>query len=127
MIANAVRQGAYLNPTLHYEWGGMSRRAGPRELEDYRVISNPDLVYFPRNMSDSILARNRQIKNFSSRYDSMPWVPKLPAQDRAEFESLLKQAIAVDPGARPEWRLANLVMQKRARRLLARADELFPE
>jgi hypothetical protein len=41
MIADAVRRGAYLNPTLHYEWGGMSRRALQRELEDYRVLSNP--------------------------------------------------------------------------------------
>ena len=24
MIADAVRRGAYLNPTLHYEWGGAS-------------------------------------------------------------------------------------------------------
>ena len=47
MIADAVRRGAYLNPTLHYEWGGMSRRAAARELEDYHALSNPDLVYFP--------------------------------------------------------------------------------
>lgn len=46
---------------------------------------------------------------------------------RQEFERLLNQALAVDPGAQPEWRLANLVMQRRARRLLGRADELFPE
>jgi hypothetical protein len=86
MIADAVRRGAYLNPTLHYEWGGMSRRARARELEDYLVISNPDLVYFPRNISDSILARQRQIKNFSSRYENMPWVARLPAEDRKQFE-----------------------------------------
>lgn len=47
--------------------------------------------------------------------------------DRAEFQALLKRALAVDPDAQPEWRLANLVMQRRARRLLAHADELFPE
>ncbi len=46
---------------------------------------------------------------------------------RGEFQALLRQALAVDPDARPEWRLANLVMQRRARRLLARTDELFPE
>ena len=86
MIADAVRRGAYLNPTLHYEWGGMSRRARARELEDYLVISNPDLVYFPRNISDSILARQRQIKNFSSRYENMPWVGRLPVEDRKQFE-----------------------------------------
>ncbi|HLK84076.1 MAG TPA: amidohydrolase family protein [Xanthobacteraceae bacterium] len=87
MIADAVRRGVYLNPTMIYEWGGLSRRAAERELEDYRTLSNTDLVYFPRNIADSILARHRQIKNFSSRYDSMPWVHKLPAQDRSEFET----------------------------------------
>src|SRR5262249_62019788 len=85
--ADAVRRGVYMNPTMNYEWGGVSRRSPQRELEDYRIVSNPDLVYFPRNMSESILARNRQIKNFSSRYDSMPWVDKLPAADRKEFEA----------------------------------------
>jgi len=87
MIADAVRRGIYLNPTMIYEWGGLSARAAQRELEDYRTISNPDLVYFPRNVSESILARHRQIKNFSSRYDSMPWIGKLRAQDRSEFET----------------------------------------
>jgi hypothetical protein len=86
-MTDAIRRGVYMNPTMNYEWGGVSRRSPQRELEDYRVISNPDLVYFPRNMSESILARNRQIKNFSSRYDSMPWVDKLPAVDRKEFEA----------------------------------------
>jgi hypothetical protein len=60
MIADAVRRGAWLNPTLHYEWGGLSRRAGLREYEDYLTLSNPDLVYVPRNITDSILARQRQ-------------------------------------------------------------------
>lgn len=46
-------------------------------------------------------------------------------QDRAEFEDLLKRALAIDADARPEWRLANLSMQRRARWLLARADQLF--
>lgn len=48
-------------------------------------------------------------------------------RQRREFEQMLRKALAVDPDARPEWRLANLVMQRRAERLLARADELFPE
>jgi hypothetical protein len=48
-------------------------------------------------------------------------------QDRAQFERLLNQALAVDVNARPRWRLANTVMQRRARWLLARADELIPE
>ena len=48
-------------------------------------------------------------------------------RDRREFETLLGQALAVDASARPEWRIANLVMQRRARWLRAHADELFPE
>lgn len=46
-------------------------------------------------------------------------------QNREEFESLLKQALAVDPDKRLEWRLSNLIMQRRARWLLSREDELF--
>jgi hypothetical protein len=87
MIADAVHRGAYLNPTLHYEWGGMSRRAQQRELEDYRVFSNPDLSYIPRNVVDGILSRQRQIKNFSSRYENTPWISRLPADDRKEFQA----------------------------------------
>ena len=48
-------------------------------------------------------------------------------QDRKEFESLLGRALAIQVDSKPEWRLANLVMQRRARWLLSRADELFLE
>jgi predicted anti-sigma-YlaC factor YlaD len=48
-------------------------------------------------------------------------------RDRREYEALLNQALAVNPDQRPEWRLANLVMQRRARWLLARAETQFPE
>jgi predicted anti-sigma-YlaC factor YlaD len=46
-------------------------------------------------------------------------------QDLKQFESLLRQALAINPDAKPEWRLANLVMQRRARWLLSRTDQLF--
>jgi predicted anti-sigma-YlaC factor YlaD len=46
-------------------------------------------------------------------------------QNRKEFRTLLQQALAVNPDARPEWRLSNLIMQRRARWLLTREDELF--
>ncbi len=49
----------------------------------------------------------------------------VPKQDRAEFESLLKQALAINPDAQPETRLLNLVMQRRGRWLLGRADDLI--
>jgi Amidohydrolase family len=87
LIADAVRRGAALNPTLQYEWGGMSRKAIERELEDYRLLSNPDLSYVPRNVVDGILGRQRQIKNFSTRYENTPWIVRLSADDRKDMET----------------------------------------
>jgi hypothetical protein len=49
----------------------------------------------------------------------------LSKQNKAEFESMLKQALAIDVDAKPEWRLENLIMQERARWLLSRESELF--
>ena len=46
-------------------------------------------------------------------------------QDLAGFKSMLERALAIDPDARPEWRLVNLIMQRRAQWLLSRADDLF--
>lgn len=46
-------------------------------------------------------------------------------QDRNEFQSLLNRALAVDVNAKPEYRLVNLIMQRRAKWLLSRIDELF--
>jgi predicted anti-sigma-YlaC factor YlaD len=49
----------------------------------------------------------------------------VPAQDRAEFERLLKDALAVDPDKDPSSRLVTMITQKRARVLLDRGDEWF--
>lgn len=48
-------------------------------------------------------------------------------QNKKEFQALLEQALAVDVNARTEWRLANLIAQRRARWLLGRTDQLFLE
>ena len=42
-----------------------------------------------------------------------------------EFERLLNRALAVNADDRPEWRLQNLIVQRRARWLLTRTDDLF--
>ncbi len=60
-------------------------------------------------------------------YVSLAESVSVATQDRKEFEGLLQKALAVDPGKRAEQRLSNLLYQKRARWLLARADELFVE
>jgi predicted anti-sigma-YlaC factor YlaD len=46
-------------------------------------------------------------------------------QDAREFKALLERALALNPDAAPEARLVNLVMQRRARWLLSRLDDLF--
>jgi predicted anti-sigma-YlaC factor YlaD len=46
-------------------------------------------------------------------------------QDLKQFEALLQRALAINPDVKPEWRLANLVMQRRAKWLLSRTDQLF--
>lgn len=58
-------------------------------------------------------------------YVSMATSVSVSKQDRAEFELLLNKALAINPDARPEWRLMNTVMQRRARWLLSREDDLF--
>lgn len=46
-------------------------------------------------------------------------------QDRAEFEKLLKMALAVNPDDNPSERLVTLLLQRRAKFLLDQADYLF--
>ncbi len=46
-------------------------------------------------------------------------------QDRKEFQARLDQALAIDVNSKPEWRLNNLVTQRRAGWLEGRADPLF--
>jgi len=58
-------------------------------------------------------------------YVSLAEAVSVRKQDAAEFKRLLEAALAVDPEAHPPWRLANLVMQRRARWLLKRMDEFF--
>jgi predicted anti-sigma-YlaC factor YlaD len=46
-------------------------------------------------------------------------------QKRDEFEELLQRALRIDPAAAPEWRLQNVIAQRRARWLLSRVSDLF--
>jgi predicted anti-sigma-YlaC factor YlaD len=50
-----------------------------------------------------------------------------PAQNAAEFKSMLEKALAIDVDADPATRLANVVAQRRARWLLAHQGDLFLE
>ncbi|MBI1178496.1 hypothetical protein GC207_13765 [bacterium] len=49
----------------------------------------------------------------------------IPTEKRAEFLHMLETALAIDPDVHPEFRLANLIMQERARWLKSRVDDYF--
>ncbi len=49
----------------------------------------------------------------------------IPNQNKAEFKALMDKALEVDVNKRVEWRLLNILMQRRAQWLLSRQDELF--
>jgi predicted anti-sigma-YlaC factor YlaD len=51
----------------------------------------------------------------------------VPAQNMAEFRSLIDKALSIDPDQHPESRLENLIAQRKARWLLDHVDELILE
>jgi len=61
----------------------------------------------------------------ASPFVSLAETVSVQRQDRAEFESMLQRALAIDSDARPEWRLQNLISQRRARWLLGRENDLI--
>src|SRR5258705_5861208 len=61
----------------------------------------------------------------ASPYVTMAQSVSVLTQNRAEFDQLLKQELAVDPDKDPTQRLATLVLQRRARMLLERENDLF--
>jgi len=77
-----------------------------------------------RHFDRAVSLSNAQL---ASPYVAYAETVSVQKQNRGEFESLLKQALALNPDSRPEWRLSNIVMQRRARWLLSREDELFLE
>ena len=60
-------------------------------------------------------------------YVSYAEAVSVPTGNRAEFDALIGQALAVDVAAAPHARLANELFQRRARALKARAADLFAE
>ncbi len=60
-------------------------------------------------------------------YVSLAEAVAVPGRDRQEFEALLAAALKIDLDAAPEYRLANTLMQRRAKWLLDRTDQLFTE
>jgi predicted anti-sigma-YlaC factor YlaD len=60
-------------------------------------------------------------------YVTLAEAVSIAERNRAEFESLLQGVLKLNTSAKPEWRLANTVMQRRARWLLGRTEKLFAD
>jgi predicted anti-sigma-YlaC factor YlaD len=58
-------------------------------------------------------------------YVSLAMGVSVARQDRAEFEKLMNMALAVDPEANKPERLTTILLQRRAKALLAQVDHLF--
>ncbi len=61
----------------------------------------------------------------ASPYVSLASGISVAEQNRKEFEELLAKALAIDVNQVPRLRLSNVIYQRKARALLARADDLF--
>ena len=128
MIAQLPQVEALINRVMELDesWGDGMAPEFLINLEAARTGANPQQQrermrgYFDRALKLSGGGR-------ASLYVSYAENTCVPAQNRAGFQSLLDQALRVDPDQRPETRLANLIAQRRARRLLGRMDELFLE
>jgi predicted anti-sigma-YlaC factor YlaD len=77
-------------------------------------------TYFIRTME---LAKGKRISPLVSLAENV----SITNQNRAEFNTLLDEALAFDCDTYPESRLVNLLAQKRARQLKALAGSLFLE
>ena len=62
----------------------------------------------------------------ASPYVSLAETVCVGEQKKTEFNQLLDKALAVDVDKKPEWRLLNVMSQRRARWLKSRVDDLFP-
>ena len=63
----------------------------------------------------------------ASPYVALAEAVAIPEQNKMEFRRLLNQALAINADDYPEWRLINLITQRRARWLLDHTDDLILE
>lgn len=90
-----------------------------------RKSVNPDAISRARqHFKKAIEISNGQL---AAPYVALAESVCIPLQDSNEFRTLLNTALEIDTNEKNNFRLANLVMQKRAKWLLNKSDELFTE
>lgn len=87
LIADAVKRGIILNPTLVYELGSQSPSAHKHEMEVYDLFRDRNLMtYFPEDRADGALYKWRSVRNFSTKYESPIAFSNLSPKDFADFQ-----------------------------------------
>jgi len=99
-------------------------------IQEFLISYEPSRPGAARDLEQRIRPHFDRVVELTSGQMAGPYVDyaesvSIAGQNRAEFESMLQKALVVDPDARPEWRLVNVIMQRRARWLLSREDDLF--
>ena len=118
----AVRAILERSLALDPAWGSGAIHEGMITLEGLPTLMGGSPVRAKEHFERAVALSEGQS---AFAYVAMATSVAQPAKDRAAFERLLKSAIAVDVNRRPSLRLANLIAQKRARALLAKAGQLF--
>jgi hypothetical protein len=72
MIRRLVKNGTYINPTLTFEWKGVTPRKAQFELEDTKLLGTPGLQYIPDDERALTLWQYH-------------WTDMRTAEDRARF------------------------------------------
>lgn len=86
-LRDAIGRGVYINPTLGYELGSLSIHAAKHERELFDLHKDPSLAaYYPQNIAQSLLQKQRQIRNFSGKYENLVLLSRLAPEERRELE-----------------------------------------
>jgi hypothetical protein len=87
VVKEAVDRGAYINPTLFFEFGSPPRLAETHESETGALYGDRRLMaYYPRNIADSLVHQVAAFRNFSARYPDLVSSRQVKAEDGKEFE-----------------------------------------
>ena len=140
-LGAAISAGGLDHPELLIEWP-VVRALAERALaldETWGHGSIPELMITVESQGEALGGSEERARRYFARaveiqkgLSPSPYVALATGvvknkQDRAEFSKLIEQALAIDPEQDPSHRLVTLIIQRRARVLLDRIDDLFLE
>jgi predicted anti-sigma-YlaC factor YlaD len=91
------------------------------------AFARSDVSEDPKETAKKHFDRAVELSGGQNAGPFLAWVEAVSVQEQngAEFSELLNRALAIDLEARPEWKLVNTILQRRARWLLKRKEDLI--